>query len=59
MSASDDHAARSPWHKSAESLVESIPGMISATIEGSRKWVSEVRVWYEPTAGRSSHASGG
>ena len=37
------------WNEVAEQLLESIPGVVSATVEGSREWVSEVRVWYEPT----------
>lgn len=40
---------RLPWHESAELLLESVPGVISATIEGEQHSVSEVRVWYEPT----------
>jgi hypothetical protein len=46
MSESDPGPA---WRKSAERLLEAIPGVVSATIEGSRDAVSAVRVWYEPT----------
>jgi hypothetical protein len=41
---------RLTWRKSAERLLEGIPGVVSATIEGSREAVREVRVWYEPTS---------
>ncbi len=29
--------------------MERIPGVVSATIEGSHDWVTAVRIWYEPT----------
>lgn len=38
-----------PRNESAELLLETVPGVVSATVEGSRHSVSEVRVWYEPT----------
>jgi hypothetical protein len=49
LSESERREVRLPWHESARLLLESIPGVISATIEGPREAVSEVRVWYEPT----------
>ena len=30
-------------------LLERIPGVVSATIEGSHDWVTAVRIWYEST----------
>jgi hypothetical protein len=39
---------RRTWCESAERLLERIPGVVSARIEGSRDWVTAVRVWYEP-----------
>ena len=40
---------RIPWRESAERLLERIPGIVSATIEGTQHSVFRVRVWYEPT----------
>lgn len=40
---------RLPWHDTAEAMLERIPGVVSAAIEGLPHSVSEVRVWYEPT----------
>ncbi len=48
-SASERRGPSLPWNESAELLLETVPGVVSATIEGSRHSVSEVRVWYEPT----------
>jgi hypothetical protein len=45
----DRQAERLPWEESAERLLESVPGVVSAAIEGTQYSVSEVRVWYEPT----------
>ena len=39
---------RPTWRESAELLLERIPGVVSASIEGSRDWVTAVRIWYEP-----------
>lgn len=41
-------AGRPPWNASVEALLETIPGVVTARIEGTRDWVTEVRVWYEP-----------
>lgn len=49
MSESERRSPHLSWHESAELLLESVPGVVSATIEGERHSVSEVRVWYEPT----------
>src|SRR5437868_4907507 len=38
-----------PWNEAAERLLEALPGVVSARIEGTRDWVTDVRVWYEPT----------
>ena len=40
---------RLSWRESAERLLEGVPGVVSATIEGTQHSVSGVRVWYEPT----------
>lgn len=40
---------RLPWHRSAELLLESVPGVVCATIEGRRGSVAAVKVWYEPS----------
>ena len=40
---------RPTWRESAELLLERIPGVVSATIEGSHDWVTAVRIWYEST----------
>jgi len=45
----DLQTPRLHWHDTAEALLENIPGVVSATIQGPPDDVAEVRVWYEPT----------
>jgi len=49
QSASERRSLGLPWHEFAELLLQGVPGVVSATIEGGQHSVSEVRVWYEPT----------
>ncbi|MEQ9401699.1 MAG: hypothetical protein RJQ04_21210 [Longimicrobiales bacterium] len=49
MTEPERRGRRLPWHTPAERMLEGIPGVVSATIEGERHSVYEVRVWYEPT----------
>ena len=45
---SEHQSLRLSWRDSAQRLLESVPGAVSATIEGTQHSVSGVRVWYEP-----------
>lgn len=50
MNNDSEHPGPQPsWRESAETLLEKIPGVVSARVQGAREAVSEVRVWYEPT----------
>jgi hypothetical protein len=48
-SESDRPGAPLAWHEYAALLLETVPGVVSASVAGTRQSVTEVRVWYEPT----------